>query len=95
MAQQTKIGSHATAIFIENGITTVRYHSTDIVKFGTGRITLNTGGYFTVTTKTRMNQASSQFDLGYKVYQSKSHWYVEYHGRVLYFKGNTLTLDRS
>lgn len=36
----------------------IQYHNTDVVTYecGTGRCTLNNGGWFTVTTKARMNQ---------------------------------------
>jgi uncharacterized protein (DUF2345 family) len=50
----------------------VRLHSTYIVRFyQTGRITLHTGGYYTVTTKDRINQFISG-----KVYQKAHQWYL-------------------
>lgn len=71
MAQTQKLGKTATSIFSEDGWTKVIYHSTIVVKWDDDQIILNTGGYHTVTTKTRMNQASNQFNLGYIVFQSK------------------------
>src|SRR6478735_716932 len=41
------------------------------------RITLNTGGWKTNTTKTRMNQFAAQFcHYQYGVYQKKGEWFV-------------------
>ena len=81
MAQTHEVGKHATTVSTgDDGKTRVTYHSTDVVVFDADVIRLDTGGWFTVTTKTRMNQASSQFGLGYGVYQRKGLWYVEHNG---------------
>jgi len=59
-----------------------RYHSTVVcqverVSNGMARVTLNTGGYFSNTTKTRMNQFAAQFcHHQYGVYQKKGDWFV-------------------
>ena len=38
----------------------IRFHETDILKFdGDGNVTLNSGGYHTVTTKARLNEFQS------------------------------------
>lgn len=94
MAQQNKLGKVATTV-TGNSLDNIRvtYHSTDIVTVtkvkGKLRITLDTGGWFTPTTKTRMNQASNQFGLGYRVYQDKGSWYVKkYNGKEIPFVGN-------
>ena len=71
----------------------VRYHQTDVVKFNHEKIILNSGGWNTFTTKTRMNQASNQFGLGYYVYQRDFDWYVDYNGRTLEFFRH-MELDR-
>jgi hypothetical protein len=39
-------------------------------------VTLDSGGYQTVTTKRKMNQAANQFGLGYAVHQHKGEWFV-------------------
>ena len=54
----------------------------DIVDWDTGIITLNTGGWETSTTKLRMNQASSEWGLGYHVYQHKHDWFVTHDGNT-------------
>lgn len=94
MAQQYRVGSHATSIRSEGNAIVVRYHWTDVVKFSPKTITLNTGGHFSNTTKTRMNQASNQYGLGYNVYQKNYEWFVQYKGRTLKFKGNKLSFRR-
>jgi len=50
---------------------TIRYHYTDVVVYTPDHMVLNTGGWETVTTKRRMNDAIS----GY-IYQKNWIWYV-------------------
>ena len=80
MSQQSRIGRTATSIYTENGFTSVRYHSTEVVKFNHEKIILNTGGWHTFTTKTRMNQASRQLN-----------WVTAYPKRIM----NGLCLSRA
>jgi hypothetical protein len=95
MANVHRIGQRATTIKVDdNGYTCITYHSTDVVKFNSRHIILNTGGWSTLTTKTRMNQAANQFRLGYCVYQRNFNWFCEYNGKTYLFTGNTLTIDR-
>lgn len=43
-----------------------------------------------------MNQASNEYDLGYKVYQKKHDWYIEYRGRVYsFYSTDMITLERT
>ena len=93
MGQTQKVGKVGTTVRTSDGKTVVKYHKTDVVKFDERRIILNSGGWRTVTTKTRMNQASAQFGLGYGVFQEKGLWYVENKGEVLDFFDN-MTLGR-
>ncbi len=94
--QTKKLGSTATNVRTEGNATIVRYHDTDVVRFDDSNITLNTGGWFTSTTKARMNQASAQFGLGFRVSQDKGFWSVLDRGLFTYeFSGNTLTFKRN
>ena len=93
MAQQSKIGKGSTTIKTVNGKTSVTYHSTAVVTFDQNLIVLNSGGWFTSSTKNRMNQASNQFDLGFNVFQKDFAWYVGYKGEVMEFR-NGMTLKR-
>lgn len=82
MTQTQEVRGVATSIRTEGDITYVNYHGTDVVAFNrdTGRIVLDHGGWLTVTTKTRMNQASNQFGLGFQVYQENFEWFVAIDG---------------
>jgi hypothetical protein len=85
MSQQHRVGTHKTNIVILQGMTSVVYHSTAVVQFNNDKIVLNSGGWETRTTKTRMNQASSQYNLGFEVYQVNYTWYVDYNGETIPF----------
>lgn len=76
MSKQNTIGRHKTSIRHEGPATHIRYQQTDVVSFTDTEIILRTGGWNTVTTKTRMNQAARQFGLGYGVSQQNGQWYV-------------------
>ena len=55
-------------------------------------VKLNTGGYFTATTKKRMNEFAVMFDLPFRVSQYKGDWTVSIVAEsetVHYFSGNT------
>ena len=76
------IGTHRTTCITitdneSNRVLMVTYHSTPVVKVINDRyVVLNNGGYYTSTTKRRMNQASLQYSLGFQVYQVNYEWYV-------------------
>lgn len=63
-----------TTIRTEDDWTIIRYHNTDIVKFNNAYIVLDTGGWFTVTTKSRMNQIAREFQLDFSVYSEDGGW---------------------
>lgn len=92
MSQLWKVGKHKTRIRDEEGYKKVKYWNTDVVAFKTGHIKLKTGGWFTPTTKTRMNQASRQYGLGFDVFQKKHQWYVTHRGKTLRFERDELDL---
>jgi hypothetical protein len=95
MSQTQRVSGVATSIRREGNDMCVRYHNTDVVRFDDPRlkIVLNTGGWKTATTKTRMNQASNQFGLGYQVSQKKGDWFVDYKGKTIPFNDDSLTLE--
>lgn len=84
MADTHRIGKHATKVTKDGKTSTVRYHWTDVVTvdWEAKTVTLNHGGYTTATTKLRMNQASSEWGLGYQVYQKDFEWYVNVGGKT-------------
>ena len=81
-----QVGSHKTSIFTENSVLKVCYHNTIVIEITNESIVLRCGGYYTNTTKRRMNQASIQYNLGIHVYQVNYDWYVGYNGKVLPFE---------
>lgn len=55
----------------------IRYYNTPIVTFDVSHITLNHGGFMTVTTKQRMNQALAEENVHIKVFQLRHEWCVK------------------
>ncbi len=78
MAQNKTIGTHKTSkVRVDNKLMVV-YHSTPVVQITNNRyVKLESGGWYTNTTKTRMNQASNEYGLGFRVYQKNFDWFVE------------------
>lgn len=76
---QTKVcrGTATNVIRDASGIR-VKYHNTIVAtKALDGTVTLNSGGWRTNTTKTRINQLANEFCNGtFAVYQRKFDWYV-------------------
>lgn len=93
MAQQSRVGEHKTHIYNKDGRQIVRYHTTDVVSYNAENIILNSGGWRTSTTKSRMNQASAEFGLGFGVYQKDSAWIVRFGGNEEMFEDG-MALDR-
>ena len=96
MARTDKVGTHKTAIYHSDGYTCIRYHSTEVVRFNADEIVLDSGGWHTVTTKLRMNQASYQFGLGFCVHQRQFEWFVDYfaQGRLTFTFRDGMILER-
>jgi hypothetical protein len=81
MAQQHKIGTHATTISRIDGRIIVTYHSTPVVTVDAdGTITLNSGGWRSATTKIRINQVANQFGLRFRVHQRDFQWWLRVDG---------------
>lgn len=95
MAQTSKVGKVSTIVEKDsNGNRFVQYHHTRVVEWNDREIILNTNGWFTSTTRNRMNQASNEFGLDFSVYQKDHQWYVAYKGDYLSFKSDKVVLDR-
>lgn len=95
MSQMTRIGKGNTKIIRQGLEITVKLYATPVVTLCPEQIVLNTGGWETATTKTRMNQTAHQYNLGYHVYQKQGQWYVNYHNQTHLFQSNTCILWRS
>lgn len=88
-----KIGTHRTVILGNTSGFEVIYHNTVVFRMANGVVSLDTGGYFTSTTKRRMNQALGQFAPPHlAVLQKRGEWYLrDGKGALIPFSGNTLT----
>lgn len=93
MAQAHTFKGTARAQLTVNGARHYVYHRTAVVIVNSDRtIRLDSGGWRTVTTRTAMNQASNQDELGFRVFQRAGDWFVTWQGRDLPFTdGMTLT----
>lgn len=77
MPRMDKLSTYKTAWTDNGNEGCVIYTNTTIVTWKDNTITLNSGGWETVTTKRKMNQASNQFALGFGVYQKNHKWFVD------------------
>lgn len=95
MPRMDRLSNYQTTIAARNGNTCITYVSTVIVEFDHENIILRTGGYRTVTTKRKMNQAARQFGLGYRVFQHDFEWFVRRpDGGDMPFDGDTMQFAR-
>ena len=97
MSQLSKCRGVATNVKHAPGKIQVRYHNTTVVDYDVvrGSVILNTGGWKTNTTKTRMNQAANEFGLHYRVFQEDFAWFVQWQGKVLPFDDDTIELKQT
>jgi hypothetical protein len=86
-ATRRKVGNNTYAEILHDGSVGIMLHSTYVVTIhADDTYTLRTGGWYTPTTKDRMNQYSAA-----RVYQEKGEWYVRSNGRVFpYIEGMTI-----
>lgn len=80
---------------VENNSNTrkLTLHNTAVVTVSGDTVTLDTGGWFTPTTKKYMNKGLDLFGLNGYVYQKAGDWFVEDNeGNAHKFFGNTVTI---
>lgn len=77
MPRMDKLSTYRTNVMATGDRLAVVYADTLIVDKAGNNITLDSGGWQTVTTKRKMNQAARQFALGYSVYQRNYKWFVD------------------
>lgn len=96
MANTRIIGKHKTKVIRTENTLAVKYVNTVVVYNTPSRVVLNTGGWKTNTTKTRMNQAANQYYLGYQVFQKNYNWYVKClrSEKIFEFENDGIVLDR-
>ena len=85
MGQMQKVSRNNTQV-IKGARMAVVLHGTTVVSWDETTVTLNSGGWRTVTTKARMNQASNEYGLGYTVWQDRGKWYVNHGGTITPFE---------
>ncbi len=78
MGQVTKFQGRSTRVERTDDYDYYIYHDTTVVRHDKRHhvVTLDTGGYRTMTTKTRMNQCAWENDLDFHVHQKNYEWYV-------------------
>jgi len=83
MSNRTVRYPRATKRRVESdGTICVRYHNTDVVTIDpNGVITLQSGGWYTNTTKHRMNQYAPDV----YVFQKRGNWFVDWMGKTYDF----------
>ena len=72
------LNGYKTRVLTDEEKTRVYFHDTPVVTFNEKTVELNTGGWRTRSTKVRMNQASQEFGLGFRIFQQKKDWFVDY-----------------
>ena len=83
--ERSRIAGNNTVEYFQNGDRVIRLHLTDIITFKkNGDVVLNSGGWRTPTTKSRMND----FLPGWQVWQESKIWYVgkSWHGERFVFE---------
>ena len=100
-----KVSRYETRITQDETGLAVVYHQTCIVRYYTGEplaigmayrlptVVLRTGGYKTVTTKRKMNQAAIEFNLPFQVWQHKHQWWVRTDAGEFPFNEDIIAFD--
>lgn len=75
-----------TYLFKDDEIFRIRFHATDIVRiYNDGLYLIDNGGWFTPTTKNRINSYAP-----INIYTRKGHWFYEKEGQEEEFKGECM-----
>ncbi len=86
MSQNHTLGRRGTTARRGPDGLSVVYHQTEVVhQLPDGGIVLDSGGWRTLTTKTRMNQAANQYGLDFQVSQKDFSWFVDWKGATIPF----------
>ena len=95
MARMDKLSTYCTTIAHCADLVCITYHRTQIVAFDNRNVTLRTGGWDSVTTRRKMNQAANQFGLGYAVFRDNGESYVRTPGGAVVPLTDNLTFTRA
>jgi hypothetical protein len=95
MVQTHTISRNNTVVVPGSDYTAVILHQTEIVRVFPDRVELDTGGWLTTTTITRINQTANQMRLGFSVSRKGGKLSAYYRGRTWESSDDrTLTLPR-
>ena len=88
MPSMNHLSKNNTTLANRNGIHVLTLHSTEIVHHNpaTGEVTLNSGGWQTATTRTRINQYMNTRGLNVGIFQKAREWFVSANGQILPFR---------
>jgi hypothetical protein len=95
MARMDKLSTYCTTVAQAGDLIAITYHKTQIVAFDSRNIVLRTGGWDSVTTRRKMNQAANQFGLGFSVYRDKGESYVRTPAGAILPLTDNMTIARS
>lgn len=70
--RKRKLNNNTYLVVRDDGGFGIRLHDTEVVIHYKDKIVLDTGGWYTVTTKARMNEYAP-----HKIYQSNFNWFVD------------------
>lgn len=76
-----RVNRNTFLLTYEDGREVIRFHGTNIITFKDSEITLDSGGFKTLTAKNRMNDWLKIFRIS--VVQSKGKWYVVRGGKPM------------
>lgn len=90
-----KVANNTFLYTDDSGTQHLRLHRTDILsRTPDGKVTVNDGGYRTITTKARMNSFLRKFGIPASISASNGVWWVHYQGATLpYWSGMCLPDD--
>lgn len=85
-----KLKANTYAELLSPGCVAIRYHNTDILKiYSSGLFELNTDGWNTISTRSRLNELMGKFGSSGKVYVTKGflHYVQPQGGKIEFFDG--------
>lgn len=85
---------YKTYLHVDRDRRTVVYYETPIVAFDEKEIVLNTGGYWTRSTQSRMNWVSREYDLDYRIQAKGDKWIVIYQDQEQPFTDEVIRIKR-
>ena len=84
--------AYKTTTFVEDKKINVIHHATKIIEHDVenNTITLNNGGWYSKTTKDRINAYAYENNLPFRVYQKDFEWFVTYDNKCYPFEDNMI-----